>query len=136
MDAIELFNKRYERRMGLNDKFDRMNKQFDSYDMIEFAEAYASQQMPSDEEIKLACPQELLPRISCWIQGAKWCRKFKQSLKAPLDDDDKFVALYKEYGYQCKCKECGYQWSAYETEHFNFTCCDMCGSLEIEMKDK
>ena len=49
MDAIELFNKRYERRMGLNDKFDRMNKQFDSYDMIEFAESYASQQMPKGE---------------------------------------------------------------------------------------
>jgi len=49
MDAQELFNKRYERRMGLNDKFERMNKQFDSYDMIEFAEAHASQQMPSEE---------------------------------------------------------------------------------------
>ena len=41
---------------------------------------HASHTMPSDDEIKKACPQELLPRISCWIQGAKWCREFKQSL--------------------------------------------------------
>ena len=28
--------------------------------------------MPSEEEIKRACPQELISRISCCIQGAKW----------------------------------------------------------------
>ena len=31
-------------------------------------------ELPSDEEIKLACPQTLIARISCWIQGAKWFR--------------------------------------------------------------
>ncbi|MBE3086900.1 MAG: hypothetical protein IMZ64_11865 [Bacteroidetes bacterium] len=34
--------------------------------------ASQSVKLPSEEEIKLACPQELIPRISCWIQGAKW----------------------------------------------------------------
>jgi hypothetical protein len=31
-------------------------------------------EIPSDEEIKLACPQTLISRISCWIQGAKWLK--------------------------------------------------------------
>jgi hypothetical protein len=29
-------------------------------------------ELPDEDELKEACPQELLPRISCWIQGAKW----------------------------------------------------------------
>ena len=68
MDAKELFNKRYERRMGLNDKFDRMNKQFDSYDMIEFAEAYASQQIPS-EEIELVSLRKQLDEATKYIKA-------------------------------------------------------------------
>jgi hypothetical protein len=32
----------------------------------------------------------------------------------------------------CKCKECGYIWNPYETEHFNFTCCEMCGSDNVD----
>jgi hypothetical protein len=37
--------------------------------------------LPSDEEINKACPQELLPRISCWIQGAKWLRNLIEEQK-------------------------------------------------------
>ena len=36
-----------------------------------------------------------------------------------------------ECGY-CECKECGYMWNPYETEHFNFTCCEMCGSDNVD----
>lgn len=32
----------------------------------------------------------------------------------------------------CECKECGYIWNPYETEHFNFTCCEMCGSDNVD----
>ena len=36
----------------------------------------------SDEEIKLACPQSLIQRISCWIQCARWYREeLKKRLK-------------------------------------------------------
>ena len=31
-----------------------------------------SLKLPSDEELRQACPQTLINRISCWIQGAKW----------------------------------------------------------------
>ena len=40
MDAEEFFDKRYKKRIGLNDKFDMVSKQFDSYDMVSFAEQY------------------------------------------------------------------------------------------------
>ena len=42
---------------------------------IEFVYWYLQPvELPSDEEIKLACPQTLIARISCWIQDAKWLR--------------------------------------------------------------
>jgi hypothetical protein len=49
-------------------------------DMPKILEAYHESRMKeipeiTDKEIKLACPQELIPRISCWIQGAKWYRE-------------------------------------------------------------
>ncbi len=31
----------------------------------------------------------------------------------------------------CECKECGYTWDPFVTEHFNFSCCEMCGSINI-----
>ena len=32
---------------------------------------------------------------------------------------------------ECVCNECGYTWNACETDHFNFTCCEMCLSDNI-----
>jgi len=32
---------------------------------------------------------------------------------------------------ECKCKTCGHKWNASETEHFNFTFCESCGSQDI-----
>lgn len=71
----------YSDEMGeLLEKFDHMdliNPEVELVDLkpVEIPEI-------SDEEIKLACPQELIHRISCWIQGAKWCREeLKKRLK-------------------------------------------------------
>jgi len=29
-------------------------------------------ELPDEDEYKKACPQELQPRIACWIQGVRW----------------------------------------------------------------
>lgn len=46
--AEELITNRYQTHFG--DKWDRVAKLFDYYDMIDFAEAYASQPAVSEEE--------------------------------------------------------------------------------------
>lgn len=33
---------------------------------------------------------------------------------------------------ECECEDCGYVWQAIETEHFNFTWCEICYSNNIE----
>lgn len=31
----------------------------------------------------------------------------------------------------CQCKDCGYEWNAGETEHFNISFCDNCHGFNI-----
>lgn len=32
---------------------------------------------------------------------------------------------------ECICNDCGFTWNASDTEHFDFTCCAICGSENI-----
>jgi len=52
--------------------------------------------------------------------------KIRKSLFQTLGD------IEYEKNHLCKCKDCGHEWSAYETDNFNFSCCPICGSSNIK----
>jgi len=50
MTPEQLLKHRYQNRFG--DKWDRVAKLFDYYDMIDFAEAYTRSQFPTEKEME------------------------------------------------------------------------------------
>jgi len=82
MTAEQLLKHRYKNRFG--DKWDRVAKQFDYYDMIDFAEAYTKSQFPTVEELFEKISKDLYqfyippyPRINLAIEILKLLRNKK-----------------------------------------------------------
>lgn len=43
----------------------------------------------------------------------------------------KYIDYLNELSSQCECLDCGHTWNPFNTEHFNFTCCEVCFSDKI-----
>lgn len=50
------------------------------------------------------------------------------------DDDvrNKFMQEIVNFEHSlCKCNECNHQWNAFDSDHFTFSCCEVCGSDDV-----
>jgi hypothetical protein len=67
----------------LNQEYGLLLLDSEIHDILELARQEI--ELPTEEEIRQSCPQELPPRVSSWIQGVAWAiRKVREPYLKPM----------------------------------------------------